>query len=564
MKLRYTFVTGLLLIVLFNGCGTRQVIRPPSQSQPPRRAVAKFIDGVYYDMTDNPAAALLSYQEALLYDSTYADIHLAIGMEYFRLGKKDLGILAVRQALRLDPAEPRALQIMAEYYLENNRLAEADTIFRRMITYDSTNTDAYFGRGMIAQQLRQYETAEKYYREVLQLDPAYDPRVYDFLGSMYLRDGEFEKGRNIYLKSLEVYKDNGLAYNRLGMIGEALGDTAAAMRYYTRAIQEAPGFREPVERLSRIYLTRQEWESAARLYRQALAADSSDIESWLDLGGVLVSMGEVDSAKVLYQRIRNDFPKDARADLILGRINLDEQNYIEAYKSFKPITEKFAESPDGWLECGRALLLADSVDRAVFYLKSALALDSDNFLGNYLAGTAYLQLGDNLEAVPFLEKALESVFDPERRLPIIGSLASAYDAIGRYQVADSLFQKALRLDPDNSTILNNYSYSLSLRNMKLGEALEMALRALEQEPENGSFLDTVGWIYYLQGDYSSAAAYLEKAWETRKTSAEVADHLGDVYAKLGKRNKAVEAWKNALRLDPGNRSIIEKIDGSGQ
>ncbi|MBN2414759.1 tetratricopeptide repeat protein [bacterium] len=549
-----------IVILLITGCaGNRLLQRPAGPDRPPLRAVTNFITGVFYDLNDNPAAALLAYQEALLYDSTSADIHLAIGMDYLRLGREDAGIRAVKQALRHNPAEHRALEVMAEYYLGKNRMAAADSIFRQMLHYDSTRTDAWFGLAMIAQQKRELEKAKTYYLKCLELDPSYDPRVYDFLGTIYLGEGELEKGEDMYLKSLEVYKDNGLAYNRLGMIGEARGDTAAAIRNYRRAIQEAPGFKEPVERLSRIYTIRGEWKNAAALLHGTIAADSSDIESWLSLGGLYVTTGEIDSAKALYRQVQERFPRDGRADLILGRIHLDEEAYIEAFEAFKQVAAKFPDSPEGWIECGRALLLADSLEASVDYLRRGLAIDSDNFLGNFLAGNALLQLGDNLDAVPYLEKSLESIHDPEQQLPIIGGLANAYDAIGRHEVADSLFQRALDIGPDDSTILNNYSYSLALRKTKLDTALAMALRALEQEPDNGSFLDTVGWIYYLREEYETARTYLERAWQARKTSAEVADHLGDVYWKLEEAEKAVEAWKKALELDPGNSTVRDKL-----
>lgn len=553
-------VTFALVIIFLAGCAGSHLVRQRSEvNQPPLRAVANFIDGVFYDLNDNPAAALLAYQEALLYDSTSADIHLAIGKDYLRLGREDAGIRAVKQALRHNPAEPHALELMAEYYLGKKRIAAADSMFRQMLRYDSTNTDAWFGLGMIAQQRKNFEKAKTYYAKCLDINPAYDPRVYDFLGSIYLSQGEFEKGKDIFMRSLDVYKDNGLAFSRLGMISEASGDTASAIRYYKRAIQEAPGFKEPVEQLNRLYTVRRDWNSAAALLQQTITADSSDIENWLSLAGLYVTMGEIDSAKAVYRHVQQDFPRDGRADLILGRIYLDEEAYGKAFDSFKTITVKFADSPNGWIECGRALLLADSVEQAVDYLKQGLAIDNNNFLGNYLTGTAYLQMGNNLDAVPYLEKSLESVRDPEQQLPIIGSLANAYDAIGRHEVADSLFQRALVIDPDNATILNNYSYSLSLRNTALDTALTMAMRALEQEPDNGSFLDTIGWIYFLRQDYGTARTYLEKAWNVRDTSAEVADHLGDVYWKLGEPAKAVEAWNKALELDPGNNTIKDKL-----
>ncbi|RMF54915.1 MAG: tetratricopeptide repeat protein, partial [Calditrichaeota bacterium] len=109
------------------------------------------------------------------------------------------------------------------------------------------------------------------------------------------------------------------------------------------------------------------------------------------------------------------------------------------------------------------------------------------------------------------------------------------------------------------TLLNNFSYSLAERGIRLEEALEMANRALELEPNNGAFLDTVGWIYFKLGDYQQALYYIKRAVEHREGSAEVLEHLGDVYYQLGEQEKAQEYWQKAYEKDPDNKALKAKI-----
>jgi Tfp pilus assembly protein PilF len=122
-----------------------------------------------------------------------------------------------------------------------------------------------------------------------------------------------------------------------------------------------------------------------------------------------------------------------------------------------------------------------------------------------------------------------------------------------------MYTKALRLAPDDATLLNNYSYSLSERNIRLDEALAMVKRALEKEPKNGAFLDTIGWIYYQMGKYDSALQYILQAIETRDSSAEVFEHLGDVYQKLGQMENAQKCWQKAYELDGSRKSLQQKL-----
>ena len=70
----------------------------------------------------------------------------------------------------------------------------------------------------------------------------------------------------------------------------------------------------------------------------------------------------------------------------------------------------------------------------------------------------------------------------------------------------------------------------------------------------------MGWIYYLLNKYDVAVDYLTKAWKVRKNSAEVADHLGDVYVKLGKNGDAADIWQEALKLEPENEKVRTKLE----
>jgi tetratricopeptide (TPR) repeat protein len=129
-----------------------------------------------------------------------------------------------------------------------------------------------------------------------------------------------------------------------------------------------------------------------------------------------------------------------------------------------------------------------------------------------------------------------------------------------YEQSDSLYEQALKLDPNSDLILNNYGYSLSERGLQLERALEMATRAVKADSTNPSYLDTIGWVYYKLGNYVEAERYVRKAIDQGEASAVVHEHLGDVYFKLGEKEKAVEWWKKALERAPDNQGLKEKIE----
>jgi tetratricopeptide (TPR) repeat protein len=116
------------------------------------------------------------------------------------------------------------------------------------------------------------------------------------------------------------------------------------------------------------------------------------------------------------------------------------------------------------------------------------------------------------------------------------------------------------IDSSNVLISNNYAYSLSERGFKLERALELAKFAVKAEPENSSYLDTIGWVHFKLGNYTEAIEFIKKAIEEDKSNATLFDHLADVYAKMSNKEKAVEYYEKALSLDPTIDNVKEKIE----
>jgi Tfp pilus assembly protein PilF len=175
---------------------------------------------------------------------------------------------------------------------------------------------------------------------------------------------------------------------------------------------------------------------------------------------------------------------------------------------------------------------------------------------NFFLGVAYNRVGRNEDAVHVLEKS--RVLNP-KDINALSQLALVYVGMKKYDECDRLYEEGLKLDPTNATILNNYSYSLADRNLQIERALEMATKAVAAQPDNTSFLDTIGWVYFRLGDFKQAEIYIKRAIDKGEVSPVVHEHLGDVYYKMKDVERAMEQWKIALKMDEGNASLKEKI-----
>ena len=87
----------------------------------------------------------------------------------------------------------------------------------------------------------------------------------------------------------------------------------------------------------------------------------------------------------------------------------------------------------------------------------------------------------------------------------------------------------------------------------------MARKALDMTPDNPSYLDTMGWIYFRLGRYRDAESYVKKAINKGEVSAVVHEHMGDIYFKLNDTDRALEHWNAALKLDENNTTLRDKI-----
>ena len=161
------------------------------------------------------------------------------------------------------------------------------------------------------------------------------------------------------------------------------------------------------------------------------------------------------------------------------------------------------------------------------------------------------------EAVPLLEKL--SAAEPDA-LELTFGLAVAYERSGRRAQAIALFDQLLAREPNHAGTLNYLGYMLAERGENLGRALELILRAVSLEPDNGAYVDSLGWAYYQLGRYNEAKEQLEWAVRLVGDDATLHEHLGATYAKLGEIAKAQAAFEKALALEtkPGRKAEIQQ------
>ena len=135
----------------------------------------------------------------------------------------------------------------------------------------------------------------------------------------------------------------------------------------------------------------------------------------------------------------------------------------------------------------------------------------------------------------------------------------SYERIGKEKESDEDLLKSLVIKPDDPYVLNYLAYSWLERNYKIDTAIEMLELAYELRKNDPYIIDSIGWAYYLVGDYSKAEKLLKQAVQIMPLDPIVNDHYGDILWQLNRKIQASYFWKNALTLEGIEEEMKEKI-----
>ena len=200
-------------------------------------------------------------------------------------------------------------------------------------------------------------------------------------------------------------------------------------------------------------------------------------------------------------------------------------------------------------------------DRAIKDYSEAIRLDPKYVRAYGVRGDAYRGKSDFDRAARDYGKAIELAGKPEKAHWTYWLLRGvSYERLGKWPQAEADFLKAMELDPDQPSVLNQLGYNWVERNFKLKEGLALLEKAVKLKPDDGNMLDSLGWAHYRLGDYQEAIKLLERAAALEPKNSEIRDHLGDAYWRTGRQDEARKSWEQALSLKP-DPADAQKIKG---
>ncbi len=368
------------------------------------------------------------------------------------------------------------------------------------------------------------------YEKLIATNPD-DPRYYALMAEYCAKNKLDEKAIWAYGKIVEIDPDDPYVHISLADYYDKKGEKEKSYNELKQGLSNpALDLSTKINLLVGYYrgeLTEEQKRQALELSEILLEVHDGDPMASTFYASMLYENGEYESARPLFR----DIVKSGKANYVAWEQLLFCDLYLEDYQ-----------------------MLADDSEECIDYFPNYP-------LPYFFAGVGNYQIKDFVKAKAFLESGKEFVVNNNALLEqFYSTLGDTYNELENYDASYVAYDKVLKLNPENSVVLNNYSYYLSLRNENLDKAKQMAGKSVSIDPYNSNNLDTYAWVLYKLEDYKEALEWIEKAYNNSgSTSGVVLEHYGDILFKLGKKKKALVFWEQAREKKDYSEFLDEKI-----
>ena len=483
-----------------------------------------------------------------------------------------------RRALDLDPANAALADEIARIHLQRDEVPEALAVLKDTLKHNPGSAALSLRiAGIYVISLRKFEPASRYARQALRAEPdLIEP--YQLLYSICRADGRSSDAAKVLDQAARRTNEDpefwaGLAdlnVRQLLMEGKLRDGAKAsvAVEHYRRAAEH--GRQDPAVLLRAVnfFFAGGHLEDAVSSARRLLVLQPSDTQTREKLALALSSLGRDDEALVELDTVVADNPASLLAYRAHGEILLRREDPDGALDKFEKALLLHDEDPRLYLEIADLCIKTENAERAAWWLSRAREKFPNLPELPFYEGQLLAHLKRWREALNAMDISadLAARYQPSFLTPefyfqhgVVAERSGEHDAAARH------FLACVELDQGHAQALNYLGYMWAERGVNLAEAEEYIRRAVDLEPDNAAYLDSLGWVLYQQGRYHEALVPLERAAQLAAAQPDTAieEHLGDVLQKLGRRNEAVKAWERAASLPGASENLPAKLQAAG-
>jgi len=554
--------------------------------------------------------AIHEAEDVLKVDPDYPDAHRLLARIYFRMlgdaqtektNKEDLrkAIEHMEALTRVQPSDTDSWQVLGRLYKMNNEGQKAVEAFKKVLNVDPDSREGLSSLAQLYFDQGDYAGGVELLKKIPEAET--DVSVLGMLGYGYSQMRDFEAAAAAYEKALAKEPDNQEVRREYADALLEMGNTPAARAELEKILKADPEDGATYLRLAQIDRqeerydqARKELEHARTLSQPGETKIQDDMRIQFELASLEDAAGNQDKAIELLQGLIKSSeqaeghytPGEAHNRALflerLGMIYRAQRKYEPALQAFRQIValgkdqaalgeqlivdtlrqthelpkaleevdaaaQKYPEERP--LRILRAYVIGEMgrVDEAVKQLQGLMnntPADRELYVS---VATVYSQAKQYAEAEQAANKALAQGSKPEEQEYARFLLGSIYEREKRYDLAEEQFKKVLAANPLNASAANYLGYMLADRGVRLEESLKYIQKAVQLDPNNGAYLDSLGWAYYKMNRCDLAAPHLEKAVRLISDDPTIREHLGYLYLRIGKETQAEQEWERALK-----------------
>jgi tetratricopeptide (TPR) repeat protein len=568
------------------------VARPPAPAAPklptatPARKSARLDDSTFATPAKDLALRLENEHKA------DALAHFVEGISFEENGEMDKALQSYRKVLDVDPGEVDLASRVASLLARQDDFPQAIDILKDAIKAKPNAPEPLLQLAFIsAKYLARTDQAIDYVNRAIALDPR-NIEAYERLCEIALAAGDEKKALETLDRAAAVKNEQPAFWTRLGKLYASIvfktdrppkpDEIARLNDIFKKAVDHAGDDTAVIKDIADYYASTDQIKEAIPLYLRLLELEPEDTNAREKLATGFVLTNQREKAVGMLEEIIKQHPEKYQPyDLLAGLLD-DSARALERDKKTEQAKATFAKAAANYEQSlvvnpGRIspfLHLAELLlgplkesERAVKVLSEARQHFPQTPEIAYYLAIAQREAKHSQESVATFEEALHEAELQGGEITnarFYFDYGAAAEQAGFYDKAADLFKKSIAIDPSNAGDAYNYlAYMWAEHNMRLNEAEEMIKLALQSDPNNGAYIDTLGWLEYRQGKFEQALVdLLRAAQKLTRDDPVVFEHIGDTFAKMNKTAQAVDAWQKAHKLDPQNKSLNEKIENA--
>lgn len=531
---------------------------------------AMFINAMQSKLLGNLNEAALRFNSIIKEDPNNYASYFQLAQIYFELRELPKAEVAAQKALDLNPNDEWHYVFLGQIKAGKGDFNGAANVYEKLIQFQQPNDiDLYFDWVMLLEKADKNDKA----LEVLQkMDKKFGPNddiLFEKI-AVYLNTERHKEAiseiKNLISKDTSQYK----YYGYLGDIYEQAGQQDKAIESYEKVLAKEPDNVLAIYSLSNIYSKNGDDAQQEVILSNAFRSKTMSIEDKVRLFIPIIQFKEgsdsvISNREMIYHLLDTLYVAHSDDSDMIGLINDTYLTLGEKEKAFdflEKIVQDSSSNKDIWIQYLSAISNLGHFDSLYNNSVEAISRFPEEPTFNFFAGLSATLTKKYKEAQSIYTEGLKKEIDNENlRLQLLIGLGDVSSELKDFDISDDSYEKALEIEPNNPTVLNNYAYFLSVRNLELSRAEKMSKKSNLLEENNAAFQDTYAWIMYQKGDYNEALKWMEKAMISagEQSSAEMFDHYGDILLKLDQKEKAIQFWKKAIEKDNTREETSKKI-----